>query len=189
MFRIKEEMRRATAADEVIQGVSQDKGRITATEIQAQMNQASRRFSTKLTNLEDEGYAQLGRIIFKMVQIFVDQKIAVRMAGQRVYAGGTSTQRNTQENLSQGTAGGTTKAVKAEGLVCACAPDVRTVAVSQSTRVCSSIPRVNARRWRGEDEETHRRAKDQSNAPNDARTARTRNSEPRRSSIWTTTNT
>ena len=81
MFRIKEEMRRATAADEVIQGVSQDKGRITATEIQAQMNQASQRFSTKLTNLEDEGYAQLGRIIFKMVQIFVDQKTAVRIVG------------------------------------------------------------------------------------------------------------
>ena len=81
MFRIKEEMRRATAADEVIQGVSQDKGRVTATEIQAQMNQASQRFSTKLTNLEDEGYAQLGRIIFKMVQIFVDQEMAVRVVG------------------------------------------------------------------------------------------------------------
>lgn len=81
MFRIKEEMRRATAADEVIQGVSQDKGRVTATEIQAQMNQASQRFSTKLTNLEDEGYAQLGRIIFKMVQIFVDQEMAVRVIG------------------------------------------------------------------------------------------------------------
>ena len=81
MFRIKEEMRRATAADEVIQGVSQDKGRVTATEIQAQMNQASQRFSTKLTNLEDEGYAQLGRIIFKMVQIFVDQQMAVRIIG------------------------------------------------------------------------------------------------------------
>ena len=83
MFRIKEEMRRATAADEVVQGVSQDKGRITATEIQAQMNQASQRFSTKLTNLEDEGYAQLGRIIFKMVQIFVDQPMAVRIMGEK----------------------------------------------------------------------------------------------------------
>lgn len=81
MFRIKEEMRRATAADEVIQGVSQDKGRVTATEIQAQMNQASQRFSTKLTNLEDEGYAQLGRILFKMVQIFVDRPMAVRVTG------------------------------------------------------------------------------------------------------------
>lgn len=83
MFRIKEEMRRATAADEVVQGVSQDKGRVTATEIQAQMNQASQRFSTKLTNLEDEGYAQLGSIIFKMTQIFVDQPMAVRILGEK----------------------------------------------------------------------------------------------------------
>lgn len=81
MYRIKEEMRRATAADEVIQGVSQDKGRITATEIQAQMNQASQRFSTKLTNLEDEGYSQLGRILFWMVQIFVDQEMSVKVVG------------------------------------------------------------------------------------------------------------
>lgn len=81
MYRIKEEMRRATAADEVIQGVSQDKGRITATEVQAQQASASQRFATKLTNLEDEGYSQLGRIIWKMVQIFVDQKMAVKVVG------------------------------------------------------------------------------------------------------------
>lgn len=81
MMRIKDEMRRATAADEAVQGVSQEKGRVTATEVQAQLNQASQRFSTKLTTLEDEGYAQLFRIYFKMVQIFVDQKMAVRVLG------------------------------------------------------------------------------------------------------------
>jgi hypothetical protein len=81
MLRIKDEMRRATAADEVIQGVSQDKGRVTATEVTAQLNQASQRFSTKLQTLEDEGYAQLGRILFKMIQIFVTQEIAVRVVG------------------------------------------------------------------------------------------------------------
>jgi hypothetical protein len=81
MGRIKDEMRRATAADEAVQGVSSSKGRVTATEVQAQLNQASQRFSTKLTTLEDEGYAQLGRILFKMVQIFVDQELAVRVLG------------------------------------------------------------------------------------------------------------
>lgn len=81
MLRIKDEMRRATAADEVIQGVSQDKGRVTATEVTAQLNQASQRFSTKLQTLEDEGYAQLGRILFKMIQIFVTTEIAVRVVG------------------------------------------------------------------------------------------------------------
>lgn len=81
MLRIKDEMRRATAADEVIQGVSQDKGRVTATEVQAQLNQASQRFSTKLQTLEDEGYSQLGRILFKMIQIFVTSEMAVRVIG------------------------------------------------------------------------------------------------------------
>jgi hypothetical protein len=81
MARIKDEMRRATAADEVIQGVTQDKGRITATEVNATLNQASQRFTTKLNTLEAEGYAQLGRIMFKMVQIFVTQDMAVRVIG------------------------------------------------------------------------------------------------------------
>lgn len=81
MLRIKDEMRRATAADEVIQGVSQEKGRVTATEVQAQLNQATQRFSTKLNTLESEGYAQLGRILFKMVQLFVTTEMAVRVVG------------------------------------------------------------------------------------------------------------
>ena len=81
MLRIKDEMRRATAADEVVQGASQDQGRITATEVTAQLNQASQRFSTKLNLLENEGYAQLGRILFKMVQIFVTNDMAVRVLG------------------------------------------------------------------------------------------------------------
>lgn len=81
ILRIRDEMRRATAADEVVQGASQEKGRITATEVQAQINQASQRFATKLNTLESEGYAQLGRILFKMVQIFVSQEMAVRVIG------------------------------------------------------------------------------------------------------------
>lgn len=79
---IKQEMRSATAADEVIQGISQDVGRITATEITTQTNNARQRFATKLNMLETEGYAQLGRIMFKMVQIYVDQPTAVRIVGR-----------------------------------------------------------------------------------------------------------
>lgn len=81
MNRIQEEMRRATAADEVVQGVSQQKGRVTATEVQTQVNQASQRFSTKMTTIENEGLAQLGRITYKMIQIFVTQQMAVRVVG------------------------------------------------------------------------------------------------------------
>lgn len=81
MQRIQEEMRRATAADEVVQGASQQKGRVTATEVQTQVNQASQRFASKLTTIENEGLAQLGRITYKMIQIFVTQEMAVRVVG------------------------------------------------------------------------------------------------------------
>lgn len=79
--RILERMRRATAADEAIQGV-QTTGRTTATEVSTQLSQAQMRFSTKITNLESEGYAQLGLLIFKMVQIFVTKKTAMRIVGK-----------------------------------------------------------------------------------------------------------
>lgn len=79
--RIMERMRRATAADEAIQGVSQT-GRTTATEVSTQLSQAQMRFSTKITNLESEGYSQLGLLLFKMVQIFVTKKTATRIVGK-----------------------------------------------------------------------------------------------------------
>lgn len=79
--RIAARMRSATAADETMQGMTQDKGRITATEVSSSISQAQNRFSTKISNLENEGYAQLGTIIFKMVQIFVTTKTAVRIVG------------------------------------------------------------------------------------------------------------
>lgn len=79
--RLTQVMRTATAADAAVQGVSQKFSRTTATEVQAQLNQASMRFTTKVQNLEDEGFAQLARIIFKMIQIFVTEEIAVRQMG------------------------------------------------------------------------------------------------------------
>lgn len=79
--RILARMRRATAADEAVQGVSQSASRTTATEVSTQLQQANMRFSTKISNLESEGYAQLGLVIFKMVQIFVTKKTAIRIVG------------------------------------------------------------------------------------------------------------
>lgn len=79
--RITDRMRRATAADEAVQGVSQQKSRVTATEVQSQLNQANTRFSTKIDNLESEGYAQLGQILYKFTQIFVTKRSAVRIVG------------------------------------------------------------------------------------------------------------
>jgi len=79
--RLRQQMRNATAADAAVQGVAQKFSRTTATEVQAQLNQASARFTTKVQNLEDEGFAQLARIIYKMIQIFVTTEISVRQVG------------------------------------------------------------------------------------------------------------
>lgn len=78
---IKDEMQRATAADETVQGAVQDQGRVTATEVTASINQANQRFTTKIDTLENEGFAQLGRILWNMTQIFVDKPMAVRTIG------------------------------------------------------------------------------------------------------------
>lgn len=80
--KIMQRMRRATAADEQVQGGSTGNSRTTATEVSTQLQQAQMRFSTKIQNLEDEGIAQLGAIIFKLVQIFVTKRTAVRIAGK-----------------------------------------------------------------------------------------------------------
>ena len=81
--RLRQQMRNATGADAAVQGVAQKFSRTTATEVQAQLQQASMRFTTKVQNLEDEGLAQLARIIYKMIQIFVDHESAVRIVGKK----------------------------------------------------------------------------------------------------------
>ena len=80
--RLTQAMRTASAADAAVQGVAQKFSRTTATEISAQLNQASTRFTTKVQNLEDEGFAQLARILYKCIQIFVTKELAVRITGK-----------------------------------------------------------------------------------------------------------
>lgn len=81
--RLRQQMRSATGADAAVQGVAQKFSRTTATEVSAQLNQASMRFTTKVQNLEDEGFAQLARVIYKMIQIFVENETAVRIVGKK----------------------------------------------------------------------------------------------------------
>lgn len=81
MYRLQGMMRRATAADEIVQG-SNSKGASTATEINAQLNMAGTRFGSKLENYESEGFAILCQNMFKLLQIFLTTEQAVRMVGQ-----------------------------------------------------------------------------------------------------------
>lgn len=82
MGRIQSMMRRATAADEIIQGTTTS-GDTTATEINAQIMQAGTRFSSKLENYETEGFTILTNNMFKILQIFLTQEMAVRLIGQK----------------------------------------------------------------------------------------------------------
>jgi hypothetical protein len=80
---IKNEMRETTAANEVIKGTSQQGGgRQTATEIQAQIAGAANRMHLKITQIEDEGFHQLGTIIFAMIQLFITAPQLVRVIGK-----------------------------------------------------------------------------------------------------------
>lgn len=83
MMRITSAMRRATAADELIQGASQQSGDLTATEVRAQLAQAGTRFGSKLENYENEFFSILGKNMFKILQIFLTQEVAVRMVGPK----------------------------------------------------------------------------------------------------------
>lgn len=76
-------MRSGTAADQAVQGVGQERGRTTATEVTSQLDMAGNRFSTKLTNLASGGYAQLASVIFRMMQIFLTPDQSVRMITQK----------------------------------------------------------------------------------------------------------
>ena len=76
---IKDEMRRATAADEVIQGAQVENGSATATEITSVVSSANTRFSSKIATFEGEGFNQLATLIRKLDQVFLSAETKVRV--------------------------------------------------------------------------------------------------------------
>lgn len=79
---IKNEIRETTASNEVIKGVGQQGGKVTATEIQAQVAGAGQRVSLKVSQIENEGYHQLAKLLFKMIQLYVTEPTLVRIVGK-----------------------------------------------------------------------------------------------------------
>jgi hypothetical protein len=67
---MKNEMREATGIDQIVQGVQNDSS-ATATEINAQLNQAGQRFSLFVKMLEREGLYQRAKIVYKMILHYV----------------------------------------------------------------------------------------------------------------------
>lgn len=79
---IKNEIREATAIDQIIRGVSST-GDTTATEIKAQVANAGRRFDMVVSQLENGGYYQQAKIVFQMVQMYVTQATMFRVVGEK----------------------------------------------------------------------------------------------------------
>lgn len=76
---IKSEMRETSASNEIVKGVGQEGGKITATEINAQIAGAGQRIALKITQIEDEGFYRLAKIILHMVRLYVKDKQEVRV--------------------------------------------------------------------------------------------------------------
>lgn len=73
----KNEIRETTAIDQVAKGVTSDQQQ-TATEVKAQLNQAGQRIELKARMLEKDAFYYFGKLLFKMIQLYVDEPMAVR---------------------------------------------------------------------------------------------------------------
>jgi len=78
---LKNEIRETTASNEVVRGVSQD-SQATATEINAQIAGAGQRLGLKVTQVENEGFNRLAKIVFEMIKLYVTEPTMVRIMGK-----------------------------------------------------------------------------------------------------------
>lgn len=80
---IKAEIRETTASNEVIKGAADTgKGNQTATEVNAQIAGAGQRISLKVTQIENEYFHRMAKIVFRMIQLYVTEPMMVRIMGK-----------------------------------------------------------------------------------------------------------
>lgn len=87
--RIKSEMSAATAANELVQGNLQTTGRPSAYQINQQLVMAGSRFQVKIRQLENEAFRILVMNMWKVMQIYIDKEIPIRVAGSDSQMWGT----------------------------------------------------------------------------------------------------
>lgn len=73
---LKNEIREATGADQIVKGVTSDTKQ-TATEIRAQLNQSGQRFDIYVRMLEREAFYQRAKIVYRMIRLFVNNPVSV----------------------------------------------------------------------------------------------------------------
>ncbi len=78
---IKNEIRETTASNEIIKGVGQET-KTTATEVNAQIAGAGQRMGLKVTQIENEGFHRLAKIVFEMIKLYVTEPMMVRIVGK-----------------------------------------------------------------------------------------------------------
>jgi hypothetical protein len=81
---IKAEIREATASNEIVKGAPQSGpgSKQTATEVNAQIAGAGQRINLKVTQLENEYFHRMAKIIFRMVQLYVTEPMMIRIIGK-----------------------------------------------------------------------------------------------------------
>jgi hypothetical protein len=78
---IKNEIREATAIDELIKG-SITSQRTTATEAKIQTAQAGKRFDLAVSALENGGYYQMAKLVYQLIQHYVTTPTMLRVVGK-----------------------------------------------------------------------------------------------------------
>lgn len=78
---IKSDIRETTASNEVVRGVKSE-GAATATEINAQVAGAGQRISLKITQIENEYFHRMAKIVFEMIKLYVTEPMMVRILGK-----------------------------------------------------------------------------------------------------------
>lgn len=79
---IKNEIRETSAANEIVKGARQEGGQATATEINAQIAGAGQRINLKVTQIENEYFHRIARIVLAMVRLYVTEPMMVRIVGK-----------------------------------------------------------------------------------------------------------
>lgn len=76
---LKTEIRETTAANEIF-GLNMNQGKTTATQINSIQAQVGERFQIKIDQLEQDGFHQLGQIVFKLIQLYMQNPQPIRVS-------------------------------------------------------------------------------------------------------------
>lgn len=78
---IKNEIRETTASNEIVKGVGAET-KTTATEVNAQIAGAGQRLALKITQIENEGFHILAKVVFELIKRYVTEPMLVRIVGK-----------------------------------------------------------------------------------------------------------